>query len=265
MSSSVARVRIFLCHQGEMQTAPPTIGSVEFSPLDLRKLRPSESWDFDFARLAEARAFATQDLPELTGLTHVGFMSWRMPQKRNDGISWESLGTTAGNLSPRTALAPFYWPTPTMGLAEQANLSFPGMGSLVHDLDKLKSAHNLTCSPASMQVGANSFVVPLSAYSRFLSFTRQILRWRVWRQPDAPFRFRCSTCGVESSHKIGRYGVDRDMALFLEHSTIYFFQRSCLNIEFSPVSGSWQGHARLAYRRGRHRLRRAFGGEVCIH
>lgn len=265
MSGNKNTVAIFLCHEGELSEPPESVGAVRFVPLDLRQLRPFECFAFDFSRLAEARAFATPDLPSMAGLTHVGFMSWRMPQKRNDGTTWSKVGMLASSLSTRMGFAPYYWSNPMPDLAAQADSTFPGMGKLIRTLDELAPQFDLKSSPNSMQVAGNSFVVPVDTYLHFASFTRQILEWTVWLQPQSVFGYRCNRCGEVSYQGIGRYRKNRDIALFLEHATIYFFQRQSTDLEFCSVPGSKQTSVRRARERLQRKLLGAASRSPCAH
>ena len=81
------RTKVFVCHQGEFNESELD-GLDIFEGLNLENIRlPGR--DNRFAnRLAEARAFF-KPLPD--DVNQIGFVSWRLSEKRGDGLSWKDI------------------------------------------------------------------------------------------------------------------------------------------------------------------------------
>lgn len=240
---SSTRAEVLLCHQGELQDEPfGTTSAVRFVPLDLRPLQPTLDLRYEFSRLAEGRAFAAVGVSPADDLRHIGFMSWRMPQKRNDGVSWASVSRSVSRLTDGQALAPHLWTVTSVDLVTQAESNFPGMGRLVERLQDVAPPIWSLRTPRP-QVAANSFVIPAAAYQRYREFVQQVLKWDEWERDEAPFLFRCPRCGRSSRAGHGRYREGRDIGMFLEHATIYYFGW-VESLDFQPIRGTWVGRAK---------------------
>lgn len=224
-------VLLWVCHQGEM--ADGQLAAFEnLSPLHLGEISLPDPYSRFGGRIAEVRGFA-QPVPDTT--THVGFVSWRMREKRGDGLTWQRVSDFIGALDPSAGFAPYLWKQPVDELEGQCDANFPGMGTLVRRLrDEFPPQTNQT-----RQVLGNSFFVPRAEFEHLRTFTEQILTWTTWQREEPPFMFRDRHSGEVNATGFGRYTSSRDVGFFLEMSTIYYFAtQTDMSIETIPVSRS---------------------------
>jgi len=223
------KFHVFVCHQGELNKSMlvPYEGLID---TNLEKLQLNGRYRQYGSRLAEARAF-NQDFP--AGISHLGYLSWRVGAKRADGLTWRRMSNFLEELNDSQGFAPYLWNTGGRSLEEMSRNSFPGMEILVGSLYELFPP--VFDNP--WDVAGNSFVIPTHEFREFSKFTDQILDWEVWNQMPRGFRFKCHQCGEVSNDGHGRYTSARDIALFLEVSTMYYFRyRSSLEFKTIPTS-----------------------------
>ena len=217
-----SQLTLFICHQGEWsqpRTNAQYGNASQLVSVDLEAIELPSEWVDLGPRLAEVRAFLAHP-PESIATSHVGFVSWRLPEKFGHGMSIEGYYRSAKRRLPYQVSGPMLWRDRWPSLSEQADESFPGMGRLI---DRLQIQYPQVVD-WGVQVAANSFVVDRELYGKWYEYLLSVLRWPEWRSGSPTFGFRCESCGFTRSDGLGRYSLKPDIALFIEHATIYFFQ-----------------------------------------
>jgi hypothetical protein len=205
----------YVCHQGEIASEEfPSLEGVV--PLDLEAI-PLRGRALEFGgRLAEARALIADYDPNLE---FIGFLSWRFSEKLRRNISWQRVQRKQNSIRSGDVMSP-YLARASWSIAEGAELSFPGMATLV---SRLESEFPPRFSSMHFVLG-NSFFSDVSTFLELQRMLLRVLDWDVWESDiPAPFKYRCHLSGLVTDSGHGRYRSNRDIGLFLEVATMYFF------------------------------------------